>query len=256
MPTAAWQASTGQVVGQTGRAGVLEPMKVIVFASDFAEGDLIRQATMYAGVEAEAYVQMKSVLAGWTENSADLVIYASDVTTAPLQEVRDIREVTHMPLMVITDPVVEAVHCDILQGGADLVLMRPVGPRVLVSYVQVLLRRVDMVPQSVLNTINLGNFSLDSTTRLVTVEGGAPQRLTRLEFRLLYVLVSNREQVVPSDTLIERVWGYESRGDSELLRGLISRLRRKVERDPQTPKYIENVSSLGYRFTLGVPLRA
>jgi two-component system, OmpR family, KDP operon response regulator KdpE len=231
-------------------------MKVIVFATDRAEGDLLRQAVVYAGVEAEAHVQMNQVLADWSENAADLIIFSSDTVTAPLKQLRDIRGLTHMPVMVITDPVVEAVHCDILQAGADLVLMRPVGPRVLVSYVQVLLRRVDMVPQSVLNTINLGNFSLDSTTRSVTVEGGALQRLTRLEFRLLYVLVSNREQVVPSDTLIERVWGYDSRGDSELLRGLISRLWRKVERDPQTPKYIENVSSLGYRFTLGVPLRA
>jgi DNA-binding response OmpR family regulator len=231
-------------------------MKVIVFASDIAEGNLIRQAIVYAGVDAEAHVQMHKVLAGWSENSADLIILTSDTITAPLQEIRDIRETTHMPLLVITDPVVEAVHCDILQASADLVLMRPVGPRVLVSYVQVLLRRVDMVPQSVLNAFNLDGFSLDSATRSVTVDDGAPQRLTRLEFRLLYVLVSNREQVVPSDTLIERVWGYESRGDAELLRGLISRLRRKVERDPQNPRYIENVSSLGYRFTLGVPLRA
>ena len=230
-------------------------MKVIVFASDLAEGDLLRQATVYAGVEAEAHVQMNQVLADWSENAADLLILTSDTRTEPLKHVRDIREVTHTPLLVITDPIVEAVHVDLLQAGADLVLTRPVGPRILVGYVQVLLRRVDMVPQSVLNTINLGSFSLDSTTRSVTVNSDPPQRLTRLEFRLLYVLVSNREQVVPSDTLIERVWGYESRGDAELLRGLISRVRRKIERDPQNPRYIENVSSLGYRFTLGVPVR-
>lgn len=230
-------------------------MKVIVFATDMAEGDLLRQAIVYAGVEAEVHVQMKQLLADWSENAADLIIFTSDAETAPLKQVRDIREITYTPLMVITDPVVEAVHCDILQAGADLVLMRPVGPRVLVAYVQVLLRRVDMVPQSVLNPFQLENFSLDSATRSVSVEGRASQRLTRLEFRLLYVLVSNREQIVPSDTLIERVWGYENQGDSELLRGLISRVRRKVEPDPQNPRYIENVSALGYRFTLGGPLR-
>jgi len=220
-----------------------------------AEGHLLRQAIIYAGVEAEVYVQMKQALADWSENAADLIIFTSDAETAPLKQVRDIREITSTPLMVITDPVVEAVHCDILQAGADLVLMRPVGPRVLVAYVQVLLRRVNVVPQSVLNPFQLENFSLDSATRSASVEGRASQRLTRLEFRLLYVLVSNREQIVPSDTLIERVWGYENQGDSELLRGLISRVRRKVEPDPQSPRYIENVSALGYRFTLGGPLR-
>ncbi len=230
-------------------------MKVIVFATDVAEGDLLLQAIVYAGVEAEAHTQMEQVLADWSENAADLIILTSDTITAPLKHVRDIREITQTPLMVIIDAVVEAVHCDILQAGADLVLIRPVGPRVLVAYVQVLLRRVDMVPLSVLNGFQLENFSLDSATRSVIVEGGVPQRLTRLEFRLLYVLVSNREQIVPSETLIERVWGYESRGDPELLRGLISRARRKVEPDPQNPRYIENVSALGYRFTLGGPLR-
>ena len=52
----------------------------------------------------------------------------------------------YTPLMVITNPVVEAVHCDSLQAGAELVLMRSLGPRVLVAYVQVLLRRVGRVP--------------------------------------------------------------------------------------------------------------
>jgi DNA-binding response OmpR family regulator len=231
-------------------------MKVVVFATDLAEGDLLRQAIVYAGMEAVAHVPMQQVLADWSESAADLIVLTSDAQAEPLKHVRDIRTVTQTLMMVITDPVVEALHCDLLQAGADLVLMRPVGPRVLVSYVQVLLRRVDMVPQSILTTFNLEAFSLDSATRSVTVDDGTPQRLTRLEFRLLYVLVSNREQVIPSDTLIERVWGYESRGDAELLRGLISRVRRKVERDPQNPRYIETVSSLGYRFTLDGHLRA
>ena len=147
-------------------------MKVIVFATDVAEGDLLRQAIVYAGVEAEAHTQMEQILADWSENAADLIILTSDTKTAPLKDVRDIREITQTPLMVIIDAVVEAVHCDILQAGADLVLMRPVGPRVLVAYVQVLLRRVDMVPQSVLNTFDLENFSLDSATRSVIVGGG------------------------------------------------------------------------------------
>lgn len=224
-------------------------MKVIVFAADLSEGDLLRQALVYTGLEAEVHVQMQPVLADWSERAADLIILTSD-TRLSVRHVRDLREVTSIPLMVITEPVVEAIHCDILNAGAELVLMRPVAPRVLVAYVQVLLRRVDMVPQSLLSAFHLEHFSLDSATRSVTVEGRGPQRLTRLEFRLLYVLVSNRGQVVPSDILIERVWGYENRQDLELLRGLVSRVRRKVEPDPQNPRYIENVLAMGYRFTL------
>jgi two-component system KDP operon response regulator KdpE len=225
-------------------------MKALVFAADATEGDLLRQMIAYAGVEAEVHGEMQVVLADWSEHAADLIIITSDTTTALRECVCAVREVTQTPLLVIADPVVEVVHCDMLQVGADLVLMRPVGPRVLIAYVQVLLRRVDMVPQSFLNAFHLDNFSLDAATRSVTVKGMVARRLTPLEFRLLYVLVSNREQIVPSDTLIERVWGYVSRGDAELLRGLISRVRRKVEPDPQNPRYIENIPAVGYRFRL------
>lgn len=231
-------------------------MRGFIFATDAAEGDLLRQAILYAGVDADVRSRMEPVLADWSADHADFIILASDTKSSPLQHVRDIREVTRVPLLVITEPVVETVLCEILQAGADQLLTRPVAPRVLVCYVQVLLRRVDMVPQTVLSGFTLATFALDPATRSVTVEGGAPTRLTRLEFRLLYLLVASREQVVPSELLIERIWGYESRGDADLLRGLISRVRRKVEPDPQNPRYIETLPALGYRFTLEGPLDA
>jgi DNA-binding response OmpR family regulator len=55
-------------------------------------------------------------------------------------------------------------------------------------------------------------------------------------------------QVLPTDTIVERVWGYGGRGDQELVRGLISRLRAKVEADSQNPSYILTVPDVGYSF--------
>lgn len=225
-------------------------MKAIIFPQDPAEGDLLRQTLIYRGLTAESHVDMDSVLEKWSKHAGDLIILPVDDSTAPLSKVQRLREMSQLPILVIIDQPTEIDLCALLDAGADMVLARPVSSRVLAAYAQVLLRRVDSVPHSTLNAFNLDQFSLDPATRAVTVAEKEPQRLTRLEFRLLYVLVANREQVIPTDTLIERVWGYESRGDAELLRGLVSRVRRKVEPDPQIHRYIENIPGIGYRFTL------
>jgi DNA-binding response OmpR family regulator len=112
------------------------------------------------------------------------------------------------------------------------------------------MRRVQTVPTFVLPRLNVEEVKLEPDTRTVTVLGQEPSRLTQLEFRLLYVLMINREQVVPVDVIVERVWGYTGQGSRELVRGLVSRLRRKIEPDANAPLFIENVPGIGYRFTL------
>jgi DNA-binding response OmpR family regulator len=96
--------------------------------------------------------------------------------------------------------------------------------------------------------LDLVDIALNPATRTVVVAGQEPQRLTQLEFRLLYVLMTNREQVVPTEIIIERVWGYSGEGSRDLVRGLVSRLRRKVEPNPENPKFIQTIPGTGYCF--------
>jgi DNA-binding response OmpR family regulator len=58
----------------------------------------------------------------------------------------------------------------------------------------------------------------------------------------------HRGQVLPTESIVERVWGYSGQGDRELVRGLISRLRAKLETDPRNPYYILTVPGVGYSF--------
>ena len=111
------------------------------------------------------------------------------------------------------------------------------------------LRRAGSVPISILTTIQFGNISLDPSTRTVTVVEQVPQQLTPLEFRLLYILMANPDQVIPIDVIIERVWGYNGEGNRELVRGLVRRLRRKIEPDPSQTQFIHNHPGIGYRFS-------
>jgi DNA-binding response OmpR family regulator len=75
-----------------------------------------------------------------------------------------------------------------------------------------------------------------------------PRHLTQLEFRLLYLLMTHRGQVIPPDVIVDRVWGYAESGSRELVRGLISRLRSKIETDPTQPRLVRTVPGVGYVF--------
>ncbi|HMQ53814.1 MAG TPA: response regulator transcription factor, partial [Anaerolineae bacterium] len=132
--------------------------------------------------------------------------------------------------------------------GADLVLAPPISGKLLVAQLGVLLRRSSGVPSFSLPSLSSAQITLNPETRTVEVIGKAPQRLTHLEFRLLYTLMMNPGRIIPTDTIVERVWGYTGQGDRDLIRGLISRLRSKIEVDPREPQYILTHSGLGYSF--------
>ncbi|NIP44340.1 MAG: DNA-binding response regulator, partial [candidate division Zixibacteria bacterium] len=70
-------------------------------------------------------------------------------------------------------------------------------------------------------------------------------RLTQLEFRLIYTLMIRAGQIIPTDQIVEHVWGYAGEGNRELVRGLVQRLRAKIETNPRTPQYILTESGIG-----------
>lgn len=187
----------------------------------------------------------------WSERPADLILLlAVESQEDPAAPIRRIRAETEVPLIVITDQGGDKVHCDILEAGGDLVIAHPFSVRLIIAQVRALLRRVGSVPLFSLPTLSLAGLELDPATRTVYVTDRPPRRLTHLEFRLLYTLMTHRDQVLPTESIVERVWGYSGQGDKELVRGLVSRLRAKVEPDPRNPHYILTVPGVGYSFNV------
>jgi DNA-binding response OmpR family regulator len=99
-------------------------------------------------------------------------------------------------------------------------------------------------------TITAGDLKLDPQWRRVT-RGAGEIHLTPIEFKLLYELVLHEGQVLPHQTLTDRVWGYEGVDDASLLKGHIRNMRRKLEDDSSTPQYIHTVAGVGYTFRRG-----
>ena len=91
------------------------------------------------------------------------------------------------------------------------------------------------------------HLSVDFNRHQVIVDGERID-LRPTEYRLLYVLLQNAGWVVPHETLLAKVWGYEYRDETHYLRLYINYLRKKIEADPANPKYILTERGVGYRF--------
>jgi DNA-binding response OmpR family regulator len=225
-------------------------MQAILVSADADERDILTFVLRHAGLAVSASIDLEQVTATWLERPADLIVVAGEAGKGLTKEIAGLRGATEVPLILLLDDVSESTHVALVRTGVDLVMRRPVSPLLLAAYVQSLLRRAGAAAAFAVPTLDLHEIALDPTTRSVRLADAVPRRLTQLEFRLLYLLMTHRGQVLPTDLIVERVWGYSGEGDRDLVRGLISRLRRKIETDPDRPVYIQTVPGIGYLFAV------
>ena len=185
-----------------------------------------------------------------TEGLPDLVIL--DIMMPEMdgfETLKGIREVSTVPVIMLT---VKGEEIDKVKGldlGADDYITKPFGPKELVSRVKAALRRAEMPTPAPKTEIRVDDdLSIDFGRRRVSVRG-KEVRLRPTEYRLLYHLVSNAGRVLTHETLLRRVWGYEYRDEDQYLWLYITYLRQKLEKDPKHPKYILGERGIGYRFT-------
>lgn len=225
-------------------------MQVFVVTAAVDERDFLSFVLKHAGLSVASSSDLQRIMSKWSQHPADLIVAAVDDRSTLLKDIKIVRAATNIPLLIVIDPPSEEYLCKLLDAGADLVLPRPVSPRVLSRYALGLLRRSAGEPAFVFPTLAIGDIALDPATRTVAVADNDPRHLTRLEFRLLYMLMTHHNQVLPTETIVERVWDYSGEGDRELVRGLVSRLRRKIEINHNKRRFIHTIPGIGYRFSL------
>jgi DNA-binding response OmpR family regulator len=163
-----------------------------------------------------------------------------------LELCRWIRGRSELPIIMLTARVDEADRVVGLELGADDYVTKPFSPRELTARVRSVLRRTraDGGPPQ---RLAFGDLELDPATREVLV-AGKPVRLRAREFDLLYFLARHPRQVFSRRQLMDGVWGYEAAFETGTLTVHIRRLREKIEADPASPRWIETVWGVGYRF--------
>ena len=159
-----------------------------------------------------------------------------------------IREVSSVPVIMLTAKGEEEDRVRGLELGADDYVTKPFSPRELVSRVRAVLRRTEMAGMSTHGLILVDErLKIDFDRREVWVEGELV-KLRPTEYRLLYHLVKSAGWVVTHDQLLAKVWGYEYRDEPHYVRLYINYLRKKLEKDPANPQYILTERGVGYRF--------
>lgn len=222
-------------------------MYALLIAEDPDDIAIYSLALQRAGLAVTTTKNLERAMQSWLKRPADMILVAlADFPGAEI--IRRVRTEANVPLILVTDNLTDRQHSDLLRQGADLVITTAYSTRLLIAQIGVLMRRTNTIPTFSLPTMNVPGFTLDPTTRTVQVNDKPSQRLTHLEFRLLYTLMLNRGQIVPTETIVEHVWGYTGQGDRDLIRGLVSRLRAKVETDPRTPYWIVTAPGIGYSF--------
>src|SRR5713226_846501 len=183
------------------------------------------------------------------EDLPDLVVL--DVMMPELdgfETLRRIREVSNVPVIMLTVRQNEQDRIHGLDLGADDYIAKPFSPRELLSRIRALLRRSLMpAPARKTEIIVDPDLKIDFSRREVIVRGKKVV-LRPTEYRLLYHLVNNAGRLLTHETLLSKVWGSEYRDEAHYLRLYITYLRQKIEQDPAHPKYILTERGVGYRF--------
>ena len=190
------------------------------------------------------------LMKNWTPH-----VVITDLTMPNLDGVglcRQVRQVSQVPIIVLSVRGEERTKVEALDAGADDYVTKPFSVNELLARVRAALRRVAAArkPQAEEQIIEVGDFRIDLGAHSVHVKS-REVRLTPKEFDLLVYLARHPGKVITHRALLGAVWGPTSTQQPEYLRVFIGHLRKKLEPDEKTPRYIVTEPWVGYRFNLG-----
>ena len=165
------------------------------------------------------------------------------------QVLQQIRQTSNVPVLMLTAKSDEEDKVSGLRMGADDYLTKPFSINELMARVNSLIRRYTTLNPSTADTdyISLKDMVIDKLNRTVSVKD-IPVSLTGKEFDLLLFLASNKGRVFTKKQIYSQVWEEEYAFDDSNIMSFISKLRKKIEPDPDHPFYILTVRGVGYRF--------
>lgn len=156
-----------------------------------------------------------------------------------------LREWYKKPILILTVKNTEEEIVKALDNGANDYLAKPFRTQELLARIRTALRNFDQNENE--PVLEFGEISIDFTSRIIKLKNEI-LKLTTTEYNLLSILVKNEGRVLTHQYLLKQVWGNSYSDQTQYLRVFVAQLRKKIEKDPNRPKYIITESGVGYRF--------
>jgi two-component system response regulator RegX3 len=221
--------------------------RVLVVEDEPAIAEAVAYALRGEGHDVETFEDGEQALEAASARTFDLVLL--DVTRpglSGLEVCRRIRQEGAVPILMLTARDGEADRVVGLEAGADDYVTKPFSMNELVARTRAILRRRQLDAQEAHPTRAVGSLSLDLERHEVTIEGGQV-RLTHSELKLLAFLARDPGRVFSRREIMQHLWDSSFVGDERAADLHVSNIRRKIERDPESPERLLTVRGAGYK---------
>lgn len=229
-------------------AGNLTP-KVLIASNSLTTGPLWVPIFETKSIEIVREPNLANIINCWVEQIPDLIIF--DIT--PLDDralhlIKDLREEAAIPILLLTASQDTDLLLRAYEAGIDDCIVKPIHPSIFQAKLKAWLRRSWIVPVDTLDPLRVGKMQLIPARRMVDFGVLPTIRLTNLEMRLLYILMSRPNCPMRTEELIQKIWGFREDADVNALKNIVYRLRKKIEADPSNPRLIVHEPGVGYKF--------
>jgi two-component system KDP operon response regulator KdpE len=189
------------------------------------------------------------ILSFCTENPDIILLDLGLPDMDGIEIIKQVREVSQIPIIVVSAREQDNDKIDALDAGANDYVTKPFSMGELLARIRVMERLIENgnthAPQ---NVYRFDYLTVDCDKHRIFIDD-EEIHLTPIEYKLLILLIENRGKVVTHSQISKEVWGYGETGDSKSIRVFMASLRRKIEKDSSTPRFIITEIGVGYRFT-------
>lgn len=222
--------------------------RILIIDDDRALCDLIKRTMKEEDIEADCCYLGRSALVMIREKEYQLVIL--DVMMPGydgFETLERIRKESSLPILMLTSKNDSISKVRGLRAGADDYLTKPFDMDELTARIISLIRRYTRFNKGEGQALAFEGLTIDPDNRCVLTKKGTYE-LPPKEFDLLLFLARNQGKILTKQRIYEEVWGETYVYDDSNIMAIISRLRKKIEENPGSPKYIQTVKGIGYRF--------
>ena len=225
--------------------------RILIAEDDKRISRFIERILHANGYETLAVTDARQTLSHISADDPDLIILDLGLPDMDGLEVLNmIREFSMVPIVVVSARTTEQDKVDALDAGADDYITKPFGNNELLARIRTALRHGRMNGEdprrSSLGSVRTGELEIHFDKRIVTV-AGKEVHLTQNEYKIVSILARNIGKVMTYDSILHELWGVTVSSNNQALRVHMANIRRKIEKNPADPQYIQTEVGIGYR---------